>query len=306
MIKYLKEYRFYIILFLFLLIPVINIDTATRAPRDYRLHDRVILAVTAPIQTAISWGLDQIVDGFQNYIYLWHTREDNLALLTENRKLLNLIASLRETKQENDRLRKLLDFEEKFRLETVPARVIAKDVSTEFRAIRINRGENSGLKKNMAVVTNEGIVGKILRASANSADVVTMLDPMSAVDVIDERSRARGVVEGMTDEVAAMRFVLRTDDIKEEDLLVSSGLGGIFPKGIPAGTVSKVSKKKYGITQEVEVRPSVDFSKLEEVMVIVRAESEPLVPRSEKSDKTEKSDKGKPAPKARELSGAAE
>src|SRR5262245_5813439 len=99
MFKYLKQYKEFIYLFLFLLIPVINIDTATRAPRDYKLYDRAILFVTAPIQAAISWSLDQVASGFQNYLYLWHTRQDNLALVEENRKLLNTIANLRETQQ---------------------------------------------------------------------------------------------------------------------------------------------------------------------------------------------------------------
>jgi rod shape-determining protein MreC len=277
MIKYLKEYRFYIILLSFLLIPVIAIDTSTRAPRDYRVYDKAILAITSPIQASISWSLEQLASGIQNYIYLWHTRQDNLSLLDENRKLLNAIASLRETQQENLRLRKLLHFQERFHLESVVASVIAKDVSTEFRAIRINRGERSGIHKTMAVLTEEGVVGRVLRTTRSTADVVTILDLLSALDAIDERSRARGVVEGQTDEVCTMRFTLRTDDIQPGDVLISSGLGGTFPKGVPIGTVSKVNRKPFGITQDVEVHPSVDFSKLEEVLVITRAEGEPLL-----------------------------
>lgn len=284
MIKYLKEYRFYIILFLFLLIPLIAIDTATRAPRNYRIYDRIIVAVTAPLQTVISWSLDQATSGFQNYVFLWNTRRDNLALVEENRKLLNMIASHRETEQENIRLRRLLNFQEQFKLETVVARVVAKDVSTEFRAVRINRGENAGIRKDMAVVTNEGIVGRVLRTTPTTADVVTILDLLSAVDSIVQRSRARGVVEGKTDEVCQLRFVLRTDDIMPGDILVSSGLGGIFPKGLSVGTVSSVKRKPFGITQEVEVRPSVDFSKLEEVVIITKSSNEnPLDSRSPSS-----------------------
>lgn len=274
MIKYLKQYRFYIILFLFILIPVIAIDTSTRSPRDYRFYDRVIVGMTSPIQAGISWSLEKLASTFENYIYLWHTHKDNLALLEENRKLLNSIAGLRETQQENVRLRKLLSFEEKFTLQSVVARVIAKDVSTEFRSVRINRGESSGIRRNMAVVTDEGIVGRILRTTRNTSDVVTILDPLSAVDAIVERSRARGIVEGLTDDTCQLKYALRTDDIQPGDILISNGLGGIFPKGIAAGTVSKVNRKPYGITQEVEVRPSVDFAKLEEVLVVLNGATE--------------------------------
>jgi rod shape-determining protein MreC len=183
---------------------------------------------------------------------------------------MNEIVSLRETLRENDRLRELLAFREKLELETVVARVIGRDVSTEYRAIRINRGESSGIQKDMAVVTSQGVVGRVLRTTADTADVVTIVDTLSAIDAIDERSRARGVVEGLSDDLCQMRFALRTDDIAPNDLLISSGLGGIFPKGVPVGMVLKVSKQPFGITQEVEVRPAVDFSKLEEVLVIVK------------------------------------
>lgn len=275
MIKYIKEYRFYILLLFFLLIPIISIDTSTREPRNYHLHDRVIQAITSPIQGAIGWTFDQGVSFFQNYIYLWHTRQDNLTLLEENRKLLGTISSLQETQQENMRLRNLLSFRETHQLETIVARVIAKDISTEFRAIRINRGENSGIKKDMAVVTHEGTVGKVLRTTQNTSDIITILDLLSAVDAINSRSRIRGVIEGMTDEICELRFILRTDDIQLGDLFITSGLGGIFPKGIPIGTVSKVHRKTYGIKQDVEIRPVVDFSMLEEVLVILKSERDP-------------------------------
>lgn len=280
MIKYLKDHLFYIILFGLVLIPVVEIDTSTRSPRDYHFHDRVIVWSTSWIQGSISWTLDKFADGYNNYLYLLNTRRENLTLVDENRKLQGQIANFRETEQENIRLRKILAFEEKFKLETIVARVIAKDVSTDFRAIRINRGERSGVKRNMAVITNEGIVGRVLRTTSNTADVVTVLDLLSAVDAIDERSRAHGVVEGLTDDMAEMRYTVRTDDIQPGDVLVSSGVGLIFPRNIPVGAVSKVDRKQFGITQHVEVRPSVDFTKLEEVMVVVKAENEALIPAS--------------------------
>lgn len=276
MIKYLKEYRFYITLFLFLLIPVVALDTTTRAPRDYRFYDRVILTLTSPIQTAISWTLEKTVDFYQGYLYLWKVREQNTRLFEENRKLLGQIASLKEAQNENGRLRELLNFREKMKLETVVARVIAKDVSTEFRAIRLNRGEDAGIRKGMAVITYEGAVGRVLRTTAKTADVVTILDLLSAVDSVIERSRARGVVEGLTDELCQMKFTLRTDDIQVGDILLSSGLGGVFPRGIAVGTVSNVKKKQFGITQDVEVKPTVDFTKLEEVMVVIDQKVEVL------------------------------
>jgi rod shape-determining protein MreC len=276
MIKYLKEYRFYITLFLFLLIPIIALDTSSRAPRDYRFYDRIILGITSPIQTAISWTLEQTIELYQGYVYLWNVRTQNTRLFEENRKLLGQIAGLKESQNENTRLRELLNFQEKMKLETIVARVIAKDVSTEFRAIRLNRGENAGIQKGMAVVTYEGVVGRVLRTTATTSDVVTILDLLSAVDTVIERSRARGVVEGLTDEICQLKFTLRTDDIAVGDVLLSSGLGSVYPRGVAVGTVSRVKKKQFGITQEVEVKPSVDFTKLEEVMIVTNQQVEVL------------------------------
>ncbi len=244
------------------------IDTTTRAPRDYRIYDKIIIAITSPIQSAIRWSIDEGVEFFQDYIYLFHTRQENVALLETNRKLLNQIAQLHETQHENERLRKYMDFQQKNQFESVVAQVIAKDVSQEFRAIRINRGSSSGIEVNQAVLTDEGIVGRVLRVTPTTADIVTILDLLSAVDATVERSRARGIVEGYTEQLCQLRYALRTDDIQPGDVLVTSGLGGLFPKGVQVGTVSKVRRKSFGISQEVEVTPNVDFSKLEEVMVI--------------------------------------
>ncbi|MEK6580535.1 MAG: rod shape-determining protein MreC, partial [Bdellovibrionota bacterium] len=123
---------------------------------------------------------------------------------------------------------------------------------------------------------NEGTVGRILRTTRNSADIVTVLDMLSAVDAIVERSRARGIVEGLTDEICVLRYTLRTDDVQLGDILITSGLGGIFPKGIPIGVVSKVNRKAFGITQEIEIHPNVDFTKLEEVLVVTNLKDDPL------------------------------
>jgi rod shape-determining protein MreC len=275
MLKLLKQYRFYLILLLFLLIPILSIDTQNRAPREYRMYDRVALAITTPFEIAIHWTLDSMVNFYENYVSLWKTRFENQAMVDENRKLVNTIINLRELEQENIRLRNLLQFKENFKIEAVVARMIAKDVSTEFRAIRINRGKAQGIEPNMAVINAEGVVGRVLRVTDSTSDVVTILDPLSAIDAYIMRSRARGIVEGLTDSLCQLKFALRVDDIQPGDLLLSSGLGGNFPKGIPVGSIIKVTRKSFGVTQKVEVKPSVDFSKLEEVLVVTHADASP-------------------------------
>lgn len=268
MFKYLKEYRFYITLFLFIAIPLAALDLENRKPREFRWTDKVLLGIVSPIQTAVTWTLENTIDGVFHYIALWNAQRDNEILIQENKSLLQKIQELSEAQNENTRLKNILDFKEKTQLKFTVARVIAKDPTTEFRTLRINRGSKAGIVKGMAVVSQDGIVGRILRVTESYSDVVTLLDLLSAVDAIVERSRARGVVEGFTDELCQLKFVLRTDDIQLGDRLISSGLAGIFPKSVPVGIVTRVTKKRYGITQEVEVRPAVDINRLEEVMVV--------------------------------------
>ena len=299
MLKLIKQYRFYLILLLFLLIPVLSIDSTNRTPREYRPYDRIALAITTPFEIAIHWTLDSMVTFYENYIALWKTRNENESLIHENRKLVNTILNLRELEQENIRLRSLFQFKESFRIETVMARMIAKDVSTEFRAIRINRGKDSGIQPNMAVMNAEGVVGRILRVDEHTSDVVTLLDPLSAIDAYIMRSRARGIVEGLTDSLCQLKFALRVDDIQPGDLLLSSGLGGNFPKGVPVGTIIKVTRKSFGITQKVEVKPSVDFSKLEEVLVVTRTDAAPAHVALIDESKIELAPKATPAPKGK-------
>ena len=276
MLKLIKQYRFYLILLLFLLIPLLSIDTVNRSPRDYRAYDRIALAITTPFEIAIHWTLDSIFGIYQNYLSLWNTRNENRSLIDENRKLVNTILNLRELEQDNVRLRDLLQFKETYKVDTVLARIIAKDVSAEFRTLRINRGSSSGIEPNMAVINAEGVVGRILRVSEDTSDVVSILDPLSAIDSYILRSRVRGIVEGLTETLCQLKFALRVDDIQPGDILLSSGLGGNFPKGVPVGTVIKVTRKSYGITQKVEVKPSVDFAKVEEVLVVTHADSAPI------------------------------
>lgn len=272
MLRYLLQYRFYLALSLFILIPLLSMDAAKRSPQYYRFYDHLITRLTFPIQNILSWSLDQLFLGWERYLYLVHTHDFNITLLEENKKLLKALTAYQEMEKENGRLKKLLHYQNQTSSQVVVSQVIARDVSSEFRSIRINRGSQSGIKRNMAVITPEGVVGRILRTTEVFSDVITIVDPLSAIDALVQRSRAQGIVEGKTETTCQMKYTLRTDDIQVGDLLISSGLGGWFPKGLPIGIVSQIQKKTYGITQTIEVQPVIHFSKLEEVLVLLQEE----------------------------------
>jgi rod shape-determining protein MreC len=263
-----KEYRHYLASIFLAIIPLIALNAGGKAPTDFYWFDRVAIAMSAPVQGAIAWTVDATWSVFENYTLLLRVRQNNFDLSQENRKLQNEIANFQEMVRENERLRHIVDFGLAIPGRKVVAQVIAQDVSAEFRVIRLAKGQRHGIERGMAVVTPEGIVGRVLRVTAEYADVLTLLDSSSAVDALVQRSRARGVIEGMTESTLLFKYLRRTDDIEIGDMVVSSGVGGLFPKGLVIGRVSRVERKNYGITQTVEVSPAVDFSKLEEVTVV--------------------------------------
>jgi rod shape-determining protein MreC len=120
----------------------------------------------------------------------------------------------------------------------------------------------------MAVVISEGVVGRVIEVSPDTAKVLLLTDPNSALDVIIQRSRAQGIMEGKVDEVCVLKYVQKSDDVQVGDQVITSGLGGIFPKGLMTGMVTKLDRKRPGIFQYIEVSPAVDFSKLEEVLIL--------------------------------------
>jgi len=263
-----KEYRHYLATLLLVIVPVIALNAGGKNPADFHWFDKAAISISAPVQTAIRWTIETTWDGMQSYLLLFRAQDNNQSLALENRRLLNEIAALQEVARENERLRHLVGFNAPLEGRKVVAQVIAQDVSPEFRMIRINKGHTQGVEAGMAVIALEGVVGRVIRTGRDFADVLSLLDSSSAIDSLLQRNRVRGVVEGQGSQQLAMKYLRRTDDVQEGDLVVSSGIGGLFPKGLTIGKVISVKKKNFGITQTVEVAPSVDFNRLEEVTVI--------------------------------------
>ncbi len=263
-----KEYRHYLATLVLVIVPVIALNAGGKGPADFHWFDRAAVAVSAPVQSAIRWGIETSWDGLQSYIMLLNTQSNNRSLALENRKLLNELASFQEVAKENDRLRQVVEFNAPLEGKKVVAQVIAQDVNPEFRSIRINKGTKHGVEVGMAVISLEGVVGRVIRALRDYSDVLSLVDSSSAIDALIQRNRVRGVVEGQGGQNLSMKYLRRTDDVQEGDLVVSSGIGGLFPKGLTIGKVVSVRKKNFGISQTVEIAPAADFNRLEEVTVI--------------------------------------
>jgi rod shape-determining protein MreC len=187
----------------------------------------------------------------------------------ENRRLRAELASREELQRENERLRRLLGYVEAQPRRTLAARVIAEDASSWFRTVEIDRGYEDGVIDGLPVVDAAGLVGRVVRSGPRSARVLLITDASSAVAVLVQDERIRGVCRGQGGGVG-LDFALIADDIKVSDGNITSGLGGVFPKGLVVGYVRSVQRERSGLFQTVEVEPAVDFAHLEEVLVVLK------------------------------------
>jgi len=194
---------------------------------------------------------------------------------SENEKLKKRLEQLEaernrllEAGATNRRLQQLLDFRSNLPAGSVTASIIANSASTWFQSCLLNKGNADGVRKGMAVVTPLGVVGQVVSATAHTAKVLLMTDSNSGVDVFVQRTRARGIVSGSLESGTIMKYVKRSEDIQIGDRLVTSGLDGVFPKGLLVGTVIKVRKQNLGLFQYVEVMPAVNSAGTEEVLVV--------------------------------------
>jgi rod shape-determining protein MreC len=192
-----------------------------------------------------------------------------LDLDAESRRLRAELAGSEELQRENERLRRLLGFVEEQPRRTVAARVIAEDASSWFRTIEIDRGHDDGVVEGLPVVDAAGLIGRVVRSAPHSSRVLLITDASSAVAVLVQDQRIRGVCRGQGGALA-LDFALVQDAIQVGDGVITSGLGGVFPKGLVVGYVRSVHREQFGLFQTVELEPAVDFAHLEEVLVLLK------------------------------------
>ncbi len=202
------------------------------------------------------------------YVFLLNLRTENALLHNILHQLQLENQLLREEAAENRRLRELLAFKKKLPYSVVSAEIIGRDPSGWFRTILIDKGAADGIQRGLPVITPRGIAGKILEVYSTSAKVLLLIDRNCALDVVVQRSRAKGILEGRSPERCEVCFVGKTEDIQVGDVLVTSGLEAQIPRGFVAGEVVGVDKAASGYFQKVELRPAVDFAKLEEVFIV--------------------------------------
>ena len=257
-----------------LCVTVITASLISFAQKNIAFHttsafERIMIDTLAPLQRSVSFLHHQIRDIFVHYTLNIHVSKENVELKKEINELKKKIYELSEIERENKRLKELLAFGQQSSYRKVLAKIVAWDATSDFKVIRINKGLKSGIALQSTVVTAKGLVGHVFRLTNNFADILTILDSNNRVDGIIQRTRAYGIVQGDSKQKCIMKYVNRTEPVLLNDLVITAGVGNIYPKGIVIGNITRIERENYGTTQKIEITPSVTFPHLEEVVVLI-------------------------------------
>lgn len=217
------------------------------------------------------------------YVNIINIKSQNRDLRKENDELKTRLNLFTESQNELERLRTLLDFQKNTKMELIPAQVIGRNLVTDHHTITLNKGTDHGLKSGQAVLTVSGAVGYVFRPSARTSHVMLITDRYSVVDALIQKTRAHGLIEGKSKDTCVLQYVERTEEVKDGDLIVTGGLDNIFPKGFPLGVITNIERKTKSASLQIEVKPVVDASQVEEVFIVKSAASESFLSDDPKS-----------------------
>ncbi len=271
----LKKIIFLVLIFS---LPLLSINMEQKANQEDWLA-RPFQLVSGYAQGIFFAFSDSVRGPTSQYLNLVNIKKENQELHNRNHELEARMQVMSEIEQENNRLREIVDFRKNHDMKLVAAQVIGKDLVPDHKSITINKGSQHGLAPGQAVITLGGVLGYIFRSELATSHVMLISDRYSVVDGIVQRSRAHGIVEGRNDGLA-LKYVERTEDVKPGDLVVTGGLDNILPKGFPVAIVENVERKTYSVSLRVDLKPIVDHSKVEEVLVVVDANNLDLEPKS--------------------------
>ncbi|NOY90180.1 MAG: rod shape-determining protein MreC [Deltaproteobacteria bacterium] len=271
--SYFRRFRDLALALIFLFLPFLVLKAHLAKPGEQSALDSGILNFSAPLQWVSTEAARAASDVIEDYVYLVDVKRENERLQLENERLRDEARALRLAGRENGRLRNLVGLRERLGGEAVSAEVIAKEISHFFRVtrIRIDRGERDFVRSGMPVVSTQGLVGQVRRTWGRYADVLLTVDRTSAIDVVVQRTGARGMLRGTGEDdryVCRIQYLEREDEVRVGDEVYTSGMGQRFPASILVGYVTNVRQRDFGLYQEAEVTPSVRFSSLEQVLIL--------------------------------------
>jgi rod shape-determining protein MreC len=256
---------------------ILLLAVTTRRPTSFGLS-RAMLAFAAPFQELATRTASAAEAMWRDYFFLVSTARDNRLLKQELDRAQQQTTQYREMELENARLRELLSFKRSLSASAIAAEIIGKDPSAWFKTVILDKGGVDGVKRGLPAVTSRGVVGQIVEVSAHQSKLMLIIDRNSAADALVQRTRARGIVKGSSNEECYLDYVLYEDEVRVGDEVVASGFDGVYPKGLLIGTVTAVSFQGSDFFKEVKITPVVDFDKLEDVLIILKASPQPPPP----------------------------
>ncbi len=270
MTDWLRRLRSALLIFLFFSVFLYILSLNFRSPERMDILQRIVVESILPFFKSVGKVSSFAEDLADEYVFLRQLRTENESLREQLASVEQRLIDYQEAYLENQRLRRLLDFKSTIQAETIPAQVVLHDLTGWFQTLMVDKGFRDQLAPDMAVVNDEGVVGRVLDVSDRYARVLLLTDPGSSIDAVIQRNRVRGIVSGKDANTCFLKYVRGNLDVQVGDLLTTSGKDDIFPKGLRLGTVTAVYKDPLDLFQRIEVKPLVRLSALEELLVIKR------------------------------------
>ena len=230
----------------------------------------IVLEITAPVERVVSAPIDGVTNFFEEYVDLLGVRADNRRLLRRIAEIESENLQFREALVSSGHLARVASMRDEIEIPMLPAEVVGLDVAPWFRSVLVDRGSEHGVEPGYPVITHKGVVGVVTATSGHAAKTMLLLDRQSSVDALVQRSRARGVVRGIGRDHLEFEFVVRGADVVVGDEVITSGLGGIYPKGLRLGRVGELRDAGGRLTRIAVIDPAVDLGQLEQVFVMLR------------------------------------
>lgn len=259
---------FLILVFLSVFLYIFSLNF--RPPDRMDVLQRMVVESLTPVIEYVKRSTGFVEHIVKEYIWLRQINHENEALKERVVALEQKLADYQEASIENLRLRRLLDFKSTIHAETIAAQVVLHDLTGWFQTLVVDKGFQDQVAQDMAVVNDEGVVGRILDVSDRYARVLLITDTSSSVDALIQRNRVRGVLSGKDANGCVLKYVRSNLDVQVGDLIISSGKDGVFPKGLRLGVVQGIFKDPVDLFQKIEVKPLVRLSALEELLIIKR------------------------------------
>src|SRR5687767_11145627 len=256
------------IVVLSLLFVLMSLSSRTRYIGETRtLFERTVMTLFSPVPKTVNWIGGSAEDMYHGYLDMRRAVNENLQLRRKVASLTTENVKLRQTDSDLRRLRNLLQYSEQFNMQTSMAHTIMIDTSGRFKAVIIDSGSGDGVEVNDAIVNANGLIGRVILTTNDLAKVQLVTDNNSAIGALIERTRRQGVIRGDGTAVVEMHDIPTLSDVKPGDRVLTAGIDGIYPKGIPIGHIVK-AEQGPNLFKDIVVRPSVDFGTIEEVIVI--------------------------------------